>query len=75
MHTNFCFCSHIPDRRYDPEMVGGYNCGPTGKSLCQIVIGVVGYCVDPGSQVNFLLTATLLPAHQIFETPQVKNSF
>jgi hypothetical protein len=56
---------------FDPNFDGGYVCGADGKSLCEMYVGVYGYCVDDyDNPIDFEITASLIRNHKIFNVPQ-----
>lgn len=61
---------------YDPSFDGGSNCGPNKNSVCELYIGVFGYCPDPSvKSLSFELTVTLAPTdnalNQLFDQQYV----
>ena len=45
---------------WDPAFDGGYNCGPNRDHVCELYIGVTGYCTDPAiPTVEFTFTVSL----------------
>lgn len=60
---------------FDPNFDGGYICGPDKKSICQLYIGVTGYCsTNQTTHVNYTLNVQFENANNIFQTPQLQQN-
>lgn len=44
---------------WDPAFDGGHNCGPNQDDVCELYIGVTGYCVNATGTVDFSMDITL----------------
>ena len=52
---------------YDPSFDGGYNCGPNKNEICELYVGILGYCSPTiansnNTRLDYELTVTTTPA-------------